>query len=135
MNRLVLCLLTLLCAGFLAAKGGATLPAREIGNFIGRPTQAAIGEGEVLYGIRDAGSRNVWWTRTQPAGELQWRMDQAVMPQWNQATHIETLTVPRGQSLIGFEGPARGQGWYLGGGNQVYVPNVPGGWSTVRPWR
>jgi Possible hemagglutinin (DUF637)/Pre-toxin domain with VENN motif len=117
-----------------AANAGATLPASEIGNFIGQPTQAAIGEGEVLYGIRDAYSQNLWWTRTQPAGELQWRMDQAVLPLWNQATHIETLTVPSGQSLIGFEGTARGQGWYLGGGNQVYIPSVPSDWSTVRPW-
>ncbi len=126
-------------AELFAAKGaaniGATLPEREIANFIGRPAQVRIGEGEVLYGIRDAGSRNIWWTRNQPAGELQWRMDQAVLPKWNQATRIETLTVPRGQSLIGFEGPARGQSWYLGGGNQVYIPNVPSGWSTMQPWR
>jgi len=117
-----------------AANIGAIIPDREIANFIGRPNQIALGESEVLYGIRDAGSRNLWWSRTQPAGELQWRMDQAVLPQWNQATHIETLTIPRGQSLIGFEGPARSQSWYLGGGNQVYIPDVPSGWSTIQPW-
>jgi hypothetical protein len=25
-------------------------------------------------------------------------------------------------------------GQYLGGGNQVYIPNVPAGWSTLQPW-
>jgi len=42
--------------------------------------------------------------------------------------------VPKGQSIIGFEGPVRGQGWYVGGGNQLYVPGVPLEWSTLEPW-
>ncbi|MBN8216619.1 MAG: hypothetical protein J0L75_08240 [Spirochaetes bacterium] len=116
------------------ANSGATLPGREIVNFLGRPSQVTIGEGEILYGIRDVGSRNLWWTRTEPMGELQWRMDLAVKPKWNKGTHLETLTVPRGQSIIGFEGSARGQDWYLGGGNQVYIPGVPSGWSTLVSW-
>lgn len=51
-------------------------------------------------------------------------MAQAVLDIWNEGTHIETLTVPNGQSLIVFEDPARMQGWYLGGGNQLYVLGV-----------
>ena len=113
---------------------GAKLPEREVINFIGRPQKVLFNEGDVLYGVRDAGSRNVWWTRVKPQGELQWRMDQAVLPSWNKGTQLETLTVPKGQRLMGFEGPARGQGPYLGGGNQVYVPNTPSGWSTTTPW-
>jgi len=93
-----------------AINAGARLPAREAANFIGQAQRTVIREGEVLYGIRDAGSRNLWWTRTCRTGELQWRMDQAVLRGWNEGTYIETLTVPKGQSIIGFEGPARGQG-------------------------
>jgi len=117
-----------------AINAGARLPAREVANFIGQAQRTAIEEGEVLYGIRDAGSKSLWWTRLHPTGQLQWRMDQAVLDIWNEGTHIETLTVPKGQSLIGFEGPARGQGWYLGGGNQLYVPGVPSEWTTLEPW-
>ena len=117
-----------------AVNAGARLPAREAANFIGQAQRTVLDEGEVLYGIRDAGSKSLWWTRTRPAGELQWRLDQAVLDIWNEGTHIETLTVPKGQSLIGFEGAARGQGWYLGGGNQLYVPRVPPEWTTLEPW-
>jgi len=117
-----------------AINAGARLPAREAANFIGQAQRIMIGEGEVLYGIRDVGSKSLWWTRTRPAGKLQWRMDQAVLDMWNEGTHMETLTVPKGQSLIGFEGPARGQGWYLGGGNQLYVPGVPPEWSILEEW-
>ena len=117
-----------------AINAGARLPAREAANFIGQAQRTVIRQGEVLYGIRDAGSRSLWWTRVRPTGDLQWRIDQAVLDMWNEGTHIETLTVPKGQSLIGFEGPARGQGWYLGGGNQLYVPGVPPQWTTLEPW-
>ena len=124
--------------GSLAAKSatnaGARLPAREAANFIGQAQRIVVGEGAVLYGMRDVGSKSVWWTRIRPAGQLQWRMDQAVLDIWNEGTYVETLTVPKGQSLIGFEGSARGQGWYLGGGNQLYVPGVPAEWSTLEPW-
>ncbi len=119
----------------IPANPGAVLPQREIGNFIGAPRQVLLTDGDVLYGIRDSGSRNVWWTRTKPRGELQWRIDQAVKPEWNRGTQLETLTIPRGSGLIGFEAPARGQGSYLlGGGNQVYIPGVPSEWSTIQPW-
>ena len=111
-----------------AVNAGARLPAREAANFIGQAQRTLIEEGQVLYGTRDAGSKSLWWTRIRPTGKLQWRMDQAVLDIWNEGTNIETLTVPKGQSLIGFEGPARGQGWYLGGGNQLYVPGVPPAW-------
>ena len=113
----------------------AFLPPREVGNFIGTPQQVVLSEGEIIYGIREVGSRRVWWTRTKPLGELQWRMDQAVLPQWNAGTHIETLVIPRGQSLIGFEGATRGQSWFLGGGNQLYIPDVPEMWSILEMWK
>jgi hypothetical protein len=116
------------------ANPGGTLPARDVPNFIGRAKQINVYDGEVLYGIRDLGSRNVWWTRVRPLGELQWRMDQAVLPAWNRGTVFEILHVPEGSRLIGFEGPARGQGPFFGGGNQVYIPDVPSGWISARPW-
>jgi RHS repeat-associated protein len=116
------------------ANQGATLPERELENFVGQPQPVTIGEGEVLYGVRGPDSRSVWWSRVKPQGELQWRMDQAVRPEWNSGTHLETLIIPRGQALTGFEGPAQVQPPYLGGGNQIYVPNVPSGWTTIKPW-
>ncbi|MGH7485466.1 MAG: hypothetical protein ACREMY_07655, partial [bacterium] len=84
-----------------------------------------------LYGIRDAGSRHLWWTRVRPQRRLQWRMDSAVLLQWNHGTTIETLRVPEGQSLIGLEGTARGQGPYVGGGDQAYIPDVPEGFRGM----
>ncbi|MGN6187011.1 MAG: RHS repeat-associated core domain-containing protein, partial [Thermoanaerobaculia bacterium] len=118
----------------IPTNAGAVLPEAEVANFVGRPRTVAIGSGEELYGIRDAGSRRLWWTRVEPRGELQWRMDQAVLPRWNKGTTIERMTVPPGQSLIGFEGPARAQGPYLGGGNQIYIPGVPREWTVMGPW-
>ena len=88
-----------------------------------------------LYGIRDPGSRSLWWTRVKPKGALQWRMDQAVLPKWNKGTQIETLKVPKGQGLMGFEGPARDQGPYIGGGNQVYIPGAPLSWRKRFKWK
>lgn len=118
-----------------AANAGGIIPDREIANFIGKPKNILLNEGEVLYGIRDAGSRNVWWTRVRPQGELQWRIDQAVLPKWNAGTHIDTLVVPKGYSLQGFEGAARSQGsYFMGGGNQIYIPDVPSGWSIRTTW-
>lgn len=57
-------------------------------------------EGEILYGVRDAGSKNVWWTRNEPLGELQWRMDHSVLSKWNKGIYIEKLMVPEGHSWI-----------------------------------
>lgn len=114
---------------------GAMLPDREVMNFVGLPERVLVKEGEVLYGIRDPGSRSLWWTRQEPMGKLQWRMDQAVLEKWNSATHVERLIIPRGESLIGFEGPARNQKGYLGGGNQIYITDVPETWRTKTEWK
>jgi hypothetical protein len=37
--------------------------------------------------------------------------------------------------MVPKEGPARGQEWYLGGGNQLYVPDAPSDWITIKPWQ
>jgi hypothetical protein len=118
-----------------AANAGAKLPASEISTFAGGQAQRVVLRGgDILYGVRDVGSRTVWWTRNMPQSVAQWRDALAVRPEWNRATHIETLVVPKGQSLIGFEGNAAAQGVLRGGGNQVYVPNVPSEWLSRVPW-
>ena len=121
-------------AGKLPVNAGAKLPPREVPNFTGRAQRIVFGEGEVLYGIRDPGSRRLWWTRTKPVGEWKWRLDYAVLPAWNEGSLVETLVVPRGQSIIGFEGAAARQGLFPGGGSQIYMPDVPSGWSILKPW-
>jgi hypothetical protein len=48
---------------------------------------------------------------------------------------LETVTIPKGKGLIGFEGLAEYQeGFYIGGGNQLYIPNVPKEWSKLISW-
>jgi RHS repeat-associated protein len=114
---------------------GATLPEGASKSFVGKTERVIINENEVLYGIRSPNSGSTWWTRTKPQGILQWRMDQAVLSEWNNGPFtLEQLTVAKGQNLIGFEGIAYKQGSYLGGGNQIYIPNVPEGWITKTTW-
>jgi RHS repeat-associated protein len=125
------------------ANPGATLPVSQVPNFAGGFVQRNImGEGTTLYGVRDATSRQVWWTRDAPIGELFWRQENVVLPSWNAATHLDTLTVPQGGALIGFEGQSSaaaagtvGAGWYKGQGNQIYIPNVPQNWIQRIEWK
>jgi hypothetical protein len=79
-----------------------------------------------VYGGR-AGPIGSFWSRTPPAGPLQSRIDLALNPQWgNTASGVTRIDVPRGTTI--FEGAAAPQGWLVGGGNQVVIPNVDPGW-------
>ncbi len=83
-----------------------------------------------VYG-GSAGPIGSYWTRTMPAGPLQSQLDSALAPQWgNTATGISTIQVPSGTTIYeGFAAPqSTGVGSILGGGSQVYIPNVDTNW-------
>jgi RHS repeat-associated protein len=91
-------------------------------------------EGTCLYRIHSGRPYGSWWMLEPPAGELQFRIDYAVRPEWNAATEMAILTVPRGESLSGWIGRAAYQGGiYIGGGVQVYLLKVPKGWVSSGP--
>jgi RHS repeat-associated protein len=116
----------------LPANWGSTFPLDQFPNFEEGPVATVMQEGETLYGVRGPTSSDVWWSRSMP-NPATWREDFAVPKEWgNSATMLERLTVPQGQRLIGYEGTAAPQGLHAGGGNQIYVPNVPYGWSTFQ---
>ena len=85
-----------------------------------------------VYGGR-AGRIRSFWSRTEPSGPLQSQLDLALNPAWgNTADNVVTIRVPPG-TLV-YEGvaapqPISGGSSYLGGGNQVIIPKVRGGWE------
>ncbi|MDT0223047.1 putative T7SS-secreted protein [Gordonia sp. AC31] len=90
-----------------------------------------------LYRTYTEGGRPLgqFWTRTEPSGPLQARIDSALNPEWmNQATAVTRIEVPAGTKY--FEGAVAPQEIYaggvlLGGGNQiVFTPGmmIPNSW-------
>lgn len=78
-----------------------------------------------------------WWTRLAPNGMLQLQLDSALVPSWgNTLTGVSRIRVPAGTTIYeGFAAPQgmlRGQkfggGSLLGGGSQVFIPNVSRSW-------
>jgi hypothetical protein len=95
----------------------------------GSYTETAATEATTLYRTYggNSGALGSYWTRTQPSGALQSQIDSALNPAWgNTATKISTIQVPSGTTI--FEGAAASQGGLLGGGNQVYIPQVNPNW-------
>ena len=68
-----------------------------------------------------------YWTRNIPNGPTQSIIDSALNPQWsNSATNVVRAIVPRGTTF--YEGVASQQGGLVGGGNQIYIPQVNPDW-------
>jgi hypothetical protein len=117
------------------ANAGVSIPEREIMNFTkfaASPT--IVQEGEVFYRVHSPGrASGPWWTRVKPQSRIQFRIDAALRPEWNDATHLSTMVVPKNHGLQGWEGTASYQGGvFVGGANQLYIPNPPFEWiSTV----
>ena len=112
----------------------AHLPQREVLNFRNAEYAPEIyGPGTVLYGVRDANSSSRWWLPSIPTSRARWRNDAAVKVDWNQGTHVETMIVPPGQYIIGFRGAAERQGPFSGGGQQIFIGDVPSTWITRAP--
>jgi hypothetical protein len=88
-----------------------------------------------------------FWSFDAPAGPLQQQLDLALLPEWQmtthpgglhvtnpQATHVVEATLPPGATV--YQGPAGPQtgttipGHLDGGGEQIYVPQMPADWLT-----
>ena len=99
----------------------------------GTYTANTLSEGTMLYRVYggNAGKIGSYWTRTKPSGPLQSQLDSALAPQWgNSASKIVSMRVPKGTTI--YEGSAASQstgvGQILGGGGQVYIPNINPNW-------
>jgi hypothetical protein len=123
-----------------AAEEGALIPDEEVVNF--QQWQAQYTEyqpGRRLYRVHtpveEGGIANGnWWTAELPRGEIQWRIDYSVLPEWNTGGSLSIVTVPEGAVLSGWEGAATYQGgFYVGGGTQIYLSAVPEEWVTTIP--
>jgi hypothetical protein len=96
--------------------------------------EVVLSQDTLLYRVYggQAGPIGGYWSRTPPSGPMQAQIDLALNPQWgNLATDVATIRVPAGTTI--YEGAAAAQflpggGTLLGGGNQVFIPNVNSGW-------
>jgi hypothetical protein len=70
-----------------------------------------------------SGQLGSFWTATAPTGALRSRIDLALNPQWgNSASQVVRIEVPAGVKM--YEGYAAAQGGLVGGGTQVFIPQV-----------
>jgi len=75
-----------------------------------------------VYGGK-SGQLGSFWTATAPTGALRSRIDLALNPQWgNTANQVVRIDVPAGVKM--YEGYAASQGGLVGGGTQVFMPQV-----------
>jgi len=106
------------------------LPATVANTFRGGSyTATTLNEATTLYRVYGgtAGKLGSYWTRTAPSGPLQATIDLALNPQWgNTSAQVARIQVPAGTTI--FEGAATAQGGLVGGGSQVFIPNVNPGW-------
>ncbi len=82
-----------------------------------------------LYRVigKDDNPAGSFWTTTKPTGSVQSMLDSAILPEWgNPATNVVKITVPAGTRI--YQGIAAPQGGLLGGGIQVYIPQVEPQW-------
>jgi len=85
-----------------------------------------------VYG-GSSGKVGSYMTRVPQNGGMQSQVDLALNPQWgNTAQYVTKVTVPKGTVI--YEGTAApqvingGAGQLIGGGNQVYIPEVDASW-------
>lgn len=58
---------------------------------------------------------------------MQATIDSALSPAWgNTAANVARIQVPAGTTI--YEGAAAAQGGLVGGGSQVFIPNVNAAW-------
>jgi len=92
-------------------------------------TETVLAEDTTFYRVYGGNSGKVgsYMTRTPQNGTMQSQMDLALNPEWgNTATSVTKVTVPKGTVI--YEGTAAPQGNLLGGGNQIYIPEVNASW-------
>ena len=85
-----------------------------------------------VYG-GEAGEVGRYMTRVPQNGGMQSQIDLALNPEWgNTAEYVTEVVVPKGTVI--YEGGAASQtinggaGQLLGGGNQIYIPEVNASW-------
>ena len=97
----------------------------------GSYTKIVLKDDAVFYRVYggDAGKVGRYMTRTPQNGGMQTQIDLALVPDWgNTAEYITKVVVPKGTII--YEGRAAlqaingGAGQLLGGGNQIYIPEV-----------
>jgi hypothetical protein len=78
--------------------------------------------------IGDSGNpAGSYWTATRPQGPLQSVIDLGLDQNWgNTATTVIRAQVPAGTRI--YEGAAAAQRGLVGGGNQIYIPQVNPSW-------
>lgn len=112
------------------ATGQGPLEAAVVASFRGGAYSEIILEKPlVLYRVYGGAAEKIgrYWTRTPPTGPLQARIDNALLPSWgNTAQSVATIEVPAGTTV--FEGYAAAQGGMIGGGVQIYLPQVRQEW-------
>ncbi|GFM38036.1 hypothetical protein [Desulfovibrio psychrotolerans] len=94
-------------------------------------TELTTTETTTLYRVWGGSAKEIgpYWTRTPPAGPVQSTIDSALNPAWgNTATNVTKIEVPAGVKI--YEGAAAPQGGLVGGGNQVFIPEVDTSWVT-----
>ena len=101
----------------------------------GSYTEVVLSEDTVFYRVYggSAGQVGRYMTRTPQNGAMQSQIDLALNPGWgNTAQNVTKVVVPQGTTI--YEGTAApqsingGAGQLLGGGNQVYIPEVDAAW-------
>ncbi|WP_231037449.1 hypothetical protein, partial [Pectinatus frisingensis] len=98
-------------------------------------TETVLKEDTVFYRVYggNAGEVGSYMTRVPQNGGIQSQIDLALNPEWgNNAQYVTKVTVPKGTVI--YEGTAApqtingGAGQLIGGGNQVYIPEVNASW-------
>lgn len=87
--------------------------------------EVTYGQATTLYRVYGgkSGQLGSFWTATPPSGALRSRIDLALNPQWgNTANQVVRIEVPAGVKM--YEGYAASQGGLVGGGTQVFIPQV-----------
>ncbi|HET9061022.1 MAG TPA: DUF6531 domain-containing protein [Acidimicrobiales bacterium] len=102
----------------------------------GSYTERVLQEDTTLYRVYGgkAGPVGSFWSADAPTGAFQAQIDGAINPEWgNTIEHVAIARVPAGTTIYeGFaaDQPLAGGGRLLGGGSQVYIPNVDPSWVT-----
>ncbi len=97
-------------------------------------TQQVLQQDTNLYRVWGGEARPIasYWTDIAPAGPLQSTTDSALLPTWNNtAQNISIIRVPAGTTIYrGFSSSQQipSSGTILGGGSQIYIPNVNPSW-------
>jgi len=95
----------------------------------GKYTQVVYADAVRLYRVYGGRSSQLgsFWTTSPPTGALRSRIELALNPRWgNSASQIARIDVPAGTTM--YEGFAAAQGPLVGGGKQVFIPQVNPAW-------